>query len=573
MPLTGDQYQSVMRVINARELAAERAAEDRRRETFARLPELKKLKDEVTAAGVTATKKYMAGDKGAREAFDKIRKTAAEMETALLAKEGLPADYLEPRYTCPDCHDTGVADDGTPCHCFTQLAYDIVHGNPEFRIEENDFLSRVGRTQAFLGQKEEGLENIKQAYNNVKDTKSWPALMTSLNIGRKLANTLREMNRADEALPLIRELINKLEYFSAHTEEFSELQASMRQSRKAVDDYVDYLRVRCYGGLIRTFASLGVPDSARFWLNEMEKYKQADDPQIVLNLIPSMVKLHFDDRVMVKLHFDDRVIEDFGDVIQAIGSDTLDQEYVRLLEAMSDFERNRNNWRASNDYLRRASDVRDSIEQESYRSQLTDQLTIYQLHDERTNRIEAEGRNRRLFFISGAMSLFLLLLAVIGVALRIARTLRVLRRVHDDTRIELDEAKQKIEKLSKGYVPETPEQLYERIMEVMETKRPYTDQDFDIPQLASMVRSNRTYVSKVINRQSGMNFRTWLAKYRINLVQQYLKENPEASLDELCVIAGYASKSSLFRHFKSITGYTPVNWLISQEEEEESKGL
>lgn len=440
---------------------------------------------------------------------------------------------------------------------YAQLAYDLVHGNPEFTVEENDFLSRVGRTQAFLGQKEEGLENIRQAYNNVKDTKSWPALMTSLNIGRKLANTLREMNRANEALPLIRELINKLEYFSAHTEEFSELQASMRQSRKAVDDYVDYLRVRCYGGLIRTFASLGVPDSARFWLNEMEKYKQADDPQIVLNLIPSMVKLRFDDRVM----------EDFSDVIQAIGSDTLDLEYVRLLEAMSDFERNRNNWRASNDYLRRASDVRDSIEQESFRSQLTDQLTIYQLHDERTNRIEAEGRNRRLFFISGALSLFLLLLTMIGVVLRIARTLRVLRRVHDDTRIELDEAKQKIEKLSKGYVPETPEQLYERIMEVMETKRPYTDQDFDIPQLASMVRSNRTYVSKVINRQSGMNFRTWLAKYRINLVQQYLKENPEASLDELCVIAGYASKSSLFRHFKSITGYTPVNWLISQEEE------
>ena len=133
MPLTGDQYQSVMRVINARELAAERAAEDRRRETFARLPELKKLKDEVTAAGVTAT--------GAREAFDKIRKTAAEMETALLAKEGLPADYLEPRYTCPDCHDTGVADDGTPCHCFTQLAYDIIYSQDRLRywLSRNSF--------------------------------------------------------------------------------------------------------------------------------------------------------------------------------------------------------------------------------------------------------------------------------------------------------------------------------------------------------------------------------------------------------------------------------------------------
>jgi len=446
---------------------------------------------------------------------------------------------------------------------YAQLAYDIVHGNPEFTVEENDFLSRVGRTQAFLGQREEGLENIKQAFDNVRNVKTWPALMTSLNIGRKLANTQREMKHYNGALQTIRFLINRLEYFYAHTEEFADLQPSMRQNRRAVDDYVNYMRVRCYGGMVRTFAGIGTRDSALYWMNLMDKFKESDDPFFVIDLIPSMVKLRFDDRVM----------EDFSDVIQAIGSDTLDLEYVRLLEAMSDFERNRNNWKASNDYLRRASDVRDSIEQESFRSQLTDQLTIYQLHDERTNRIEAEGKIRRLFFISAALSLFLLLLAMIGVVLRIVRTLRVLRRVHDDTRIELDEAKQKIEKLSKGYVPETPEQLYERIMEVMETKRPYTDQDFDIPQLASMVCSNRTYVSKVINRQSGMNFRTWLAKYRINLVQQYLKENPEASLDELCVIAGYASKSSLFRHFKSITGYTPVNWLISQEEEVESKGL
>ena len=446
---------------------------------------------------------------------------------------------------------------------YAQLAYDIVHGNPEFRIEENDFLSRVGRTQAFLGQREEGLENIKQAFDNVRNVKTWPALMTSLNIGRKLANTQREMKHYNGALQTIRFLINRLEYFYAHTEEFADLQPSMRQNRRAVDDYVNYMRVRCYGGMVRTFAGIGARDSALYWMNLMDKFKESDDPLFVIDLIPSMVKLRFDDRVM----------EDFSDVIQAIGSDTLDQEYVRLLEAMSDFERNRNNWKASNDYLRRASDVRDSIEQESFRSQLTDQLTIYQLHDERTNRIEAEGKIRRLFFIAASLSLFLLLLAMIGVVLRIVRTLKVLRRAHDDAKIQLDEAKQKIEKLSKGYVPETPEQLYERIMEVMETKRPYTDQDFDIPQLASMVRSNRTYVSKVINRQSGMNFRTWLAKYRINLVQQYLKENPEASLDELCVIAGYASKSSLFRHFKSITGYTPVNWLISQEEEEESKGL
>jgi len=81
-----------------------------------------------------------------------------------------------------------------------------------------------------------------------------------------------------------------------------------------------------------------------------------------------------------------------------------------------------------------------------------------------------------------------------------------------------------------------------------------------------LLHSNRTYISKVINKMSGLNFRSWLAKYRITLVQQYLKENPDASLDEICEISGYASRSSLFRHFKSITGNTPIGWMTSIEE-------
>ncbi len=441
---------------------------------------------------------------------------------------------------------------------YAQLAYDMAHGNPMLRFEESDLLSRVGRTMAFLGQKEEGLRLIERAYSTVGNTKSWPEMMTSVNIGRKMANTLQEMNRPDEALQTIRNLLHKLDYFSAHSHEYADLQPSMVQNADAVDSYVNYMRVRCYAGMIKCFALTGARDSARHWLNVMDNYQEADDPLIVINLLPALVKLHFDDMVT----------EDVGQLLQSLGSDTLNLEYVRLLEAMSDLERHHSNWKAASDYMVRASVVRDSVEQESFRTQLTDQLTLYQLHDEHTARMDAEAKISRLIFVSASLSLFLMLMALIGVVLRIFKNFKRLKRVHDDTRSELQEAIQQIEQLQ-GAAAEPPEALYARILNMMEKDKPYTDPDFDIVQLATLLHTNRTYISKVINKMSGQNFRMWLAKYRVTLVQKYMKENPEASVNELCVISGYGSRSSLYRHFKAITGQSPIGWMTGLEETEE----
>ncbi len=443
---------------------------------------------------------------------------------------------------------------------YAQMGSDIAHGNPELRSDEYDLLSRVGRTMASLGEPEEGLRLMQRALDEMDNSNSWIYFMTYVNIGRKVANTQYEMNHTLAAISTIRSLLHRLEYFSNHAQEFVDLQQSMVDNPKAVRDYVNFNRVRCYASMVRSFAALGARDSAFYWMEMMDDYKESQSPYIIIGLVPSLVKLHYDDWVL----------ENVDTLLVALGTDTLDMEYVRLLESLSELERHHSRWKESNNYLIRASIVRDSLELLGFRNQLSEQLTLYQLQEERFSRMDAEARNGRLIFISTALSLLLILMTVVGIALRIAHNLKRLRRVHVDTETELEEAKQQIEKLSQSYVPETPEQLYQRIMHIMDTKQPYTDQDFDIARLASMVHSNRTYISKVINKMSGLNFRSWLAKYRINLVQQYMKENPNASLDEICEISGYASRSTLFRQFKAITGYTPIVWMTSVDENAEA---
>lgn len=61
-------------------------------------------------------------------------------KTVLLKNAGYPEDYLETKYVCPDCRDTGFID-GKKCHCFKQAVVDLVYAqsNIKDRLSEENF--------------------------------------------------------------------------------------------------------------------------------------------------------------------------------------------------------------------------------------------------------------------------------------------------------------------------------------------------------------------------------------------------------------------------------------------------
>ncbi len=95
------------------------AALERRAAAFAAVPELARLEEErLSLAFGMGPGLRRAPDKEAfrAECFAK-RRALLEMQQRLLADNGLPADYLEPRYACARCGDTGVLEDGSLCPC------------------------------------------------------------------------------------------------------------------------------------------------------------------------------------------------------------------------------------------------------------------------------------------------------------------------------------------------------------------------------------------------------------------------------------------------------------------------
>lgn len=114
MRTRNELYQAAMRTVSARRQKARARAEDARAAARAAIPALQAAEEEVTACGVRCA---LAGARGAdRTAAASALAAARQKRDALLAASGRSPLALEPKYTCPLCQDTGVAD-GKTCAC------------------------------------------------------------------------------------------------------------------------------------------------------------------------------------------------------------------------------------------------------------------------------------------------------------------------------------------------------------------------------------------------------------------------------------------------------------------------
>jgi len=101
--------------------------ERRKAEAWARIPELAALDQEITLEGIRHAR-MLIHNPGAADTEALAGRIAAlkQEKENLLVQNGFPADYLEPRFTCPVCRDTGLVTrqdslETATCSCYRQL--------------------------------------------------------------------------------------------------------------------------------------------------------------------------------------------------------------------------------------------------------------------------------------------------------------------------------------------------------------------------------------------------------------------------------------------------------------------
>ena len=95
----------------------------RKENVYKKIPAIKRIDEDIFKAGLSMSKyiignpdKYMEAAKEAKEIIEKLK-----MEKAyLLTESNISADYMDIKYECENCKDTGYLDNSSQCNCLRQ---------------------------------------------------------------------------------------------------------------------------------------------------------------------------------------------------------------------------------------------------------------------------------------------------------------------------------------------------------------------------------------------------------------------------------------------------------------------
>lgn len=141
MALTQSQYDEIMRGYERRRERSRQEAQQAKELVREKIPEYKAIEERITDLAMESAAHMFDGDTGAISKMRSEMKTLTDRQRELLVSNGFPEDFLEEKYECSDCKDTGYIDGITKCHCLKQaiLRYTYRQSNIEDVLQRENF--------------------------------------------------------------------------------------------------------------------------------------------------------------------------------------------------------------------------------------------------------------------------------------------------------------------------------------------------------------------------------------------------------------------------------------------------
>lgn len=102
--------------------------------------------------------------------------------------------------------------------------------------------------------------------------------------------------------------------------------------------------------------------------------------------------------------------------------------------------------------------------------------------------------------------------------------------------------------------------LIEKIETLFTEQQLFLNSKLNILDIASALGSNRTYISYLINKNFNQNFCSYVNQYRIQYLEEKMREQPELPNQQLAELCGFGSADSMKRAVLNKTGMSLQEW-------------
>lgn len=105
------------------------------------------------------------------------------------------------------------------------------------------------------------------------------------------------------------------------------------------------------------------------------------------------------------------------------------------------------------------------------------------------------------------------------------------------------------------------EHLAIKFKKLIDEEKIFLQSSLRADEVAAMLHSNRTYISRMIHEEFNSNFSDYINEQRIKYSKEFMLLHPSMRMNEVAEKSGFVNASSYSRTFKQFTGKSPKVWL------------
>jgi AraC-like DNA-binding protein len=208
--------------------------------------------------------------------------------------------------------------------------------------------------------------------------------------------------------------------------------------------------------------------------------------------------------------------------------------------------------------------LKDSLSEEDFAHQLNELNTLYKVDELKMEKRLTTGK------LYAAMTCLILLSVIIVLYVIHSRRLHRKNKALYDSIVDMQKAQLTVEAV-KETIPDdqldSDELLYRSLCRLMQKDKLYKDSTLKRDDLATMLGTNRTYLSDAVKKYGdGMTITDLINQYRLKHAATLLSEHPEMSINETGDASGFNSRSTYNRLFRDIYGMTPSEYRTVSKE-------
>lgn len=136
---------------------------------------------------------------------------------------------------------------------------------------------------------------------------------------------------------------------------------------------------------------------------------------------------------------------------------------------------------------------------------------------------------------------------------------------HIEYKVELSDHKSDITPINKNddetdISQKSHYKLLPRFNQIIDEEKIFLQNNLHIENVAWMLKTNRTYISRLINQEYQCSFSDFINQKRIEFAQELIHTHPELTQEQIAEKVGFTHASSFSRTFKQQVGQTFREW-------------